>query len=159
MNTGTNNFSLKNAGGFTGRDTPYVPVNQSSASKPDTVSPYRVSEWYSYDHSASTLCSQFTVSSQNIVTNYIYYKITLTGCAGQSSSISINLQNETNNSYDYIVNVYEVYPFNNAGVLTSSTPFTTATLKYIDLPSINFPYTLPSSTADLYIVCWNNSIL
>jgi hypothetical protein len=159
LNTGTNNFSLKNAGGYTGRDTPYVPVNQSSFGKPNTTSPYQASEWYDYDHSASTLCSQVVVSSQTFISNRIYYKITITGCTGQSTNIFVRLQDEPNNSYNHTVNVYDFYPFNNIGGLSLTTPLFNATLKSIDQPEVSFPYILTSSSDILYLVAWNSSIL
>ena len=59
LNTGTNNFRLSYAGQQSGATIfdGYVPLNQSSTRKPNTSSPFSISEWYGYDHSQRTSCS------------------------------------------------------------------------------------------------------
>ena len=156
QNTGTNSFSLKNAGGYTGRDTPYVPTNQSSPAKPSQPSPYQVSEWYNYNHSAALSCSPFFVNSQTVISNYIYYKATVNGCTGQVGSIVINLLDP--NIYTHRVLIYSSYPFNNVGTIIIPTPIFNDTID-INAPETTFIYTLSSTSNDFHIVMWNEDIL
>jgi hypothetical protein len=58
LNTGTNNYRLSYAGQYNGsvKTSGYVPINRASTSKPNDASAYAISEWYSYNHSASKAC-------------------------------------------------------------------------------------------------------
>ena len=156
-NTGkTNNYNLAFAGAPYGlaRDVGYVPLNQSSTSKPNTsaaasATPRSSSFWYSYDHTAQLTCP-LSFETPNVTGgNYVYYKTSISGTSGTYTPIYASIANP--DGYSYTVRIYDSYPFNNLGEIT-------ATAIYIGAPNQVFWYQLPSTTNVLHFVFWNTSV-
>lgn len=149
-NESTNNFQLSKAGrpttGVPGTFQPpvYVPINQSSTSKPDNTSPFQISEWRGYNHSENLPCAaNFTTPS--LGSFYTYYRVQITGQPSYQSTIAVT-GNSTSNHACFI---YITYPFNNLGQINVSawtySLFTSATTKY-------FTKTMLSTSETLYFV-------
>ena len=156
-NTGTAPFSLAKAGmGYTAtRGDGYTPINQISTSKPNTSSLYSISEWYSYNHSQNGFCgSSYTTPS--IDGKYLYYRINVTGSAGNTSSISATMSSITvGDTINF--NIYSTYPFTNTGTLSGGVLL--STLSFTTNTTLTYTYTLTSTSDILYIVIWDTSIL
>jgi hypothetical protein len=121
QNTGSDSFSLKLAGrpitGSPGTFIPpqYVPINQSSTSKPNNVSPYAISEWRNYDHTENLPCpANFT--SPNLGLFYTYYRLQITGQTSYQSIISVT----GNSTFNHNIFIYTSYPFDSIGQLVIS---------------------------------------
>jgi hypothetical protein len=150
-NTGTvNNFRLGNAGSGSNE---YVPINRNSTNKPNLVSPHAMSEWYGYNHTQNGLCSVSTnYVTPSLSSNYVYYRINVTGNTGGISSITISSTSLLPAEEIYF-RIYTTYPFTNTGSLTGSALYTTT----ITTPTtISYNYTASSSSDILYIVINNN---
>lgn len=166
LNTGkSTNFQLSRAGVTYGqvRDIQYVPVNQSSTSKPNiTVANNAISRplsaWYSYNHSATLTCPISVLSPDVKGGNYLYYKITITGSAGTYSPITVGTANYDGDNYLYYL--YKVYPFTNTGDIIASPPEnpTLVTIFYGSSGATTYFYQLPSTSNDLHFVLWNNTV-
>jgi hypothetical protein len=156
QNTGkTNDFRLSYYGApyALARDAGYVPVNQSSPSKPNTTGfnnsiPRPMSAWYSYNHVAELTCPIGFQSPDVSGGNYIYYRVNVSGVAGTYTFINLNLINP--DIYTYEVRIYDTYPFTNLGAVTG-TP--------ISIGTGTFLYQLPASSNTLHFVFWNGSVV
>lgn len=110
-------FSLENAGrpetGAPGTfmTALYVPINQSSTSKPDDVSPYAISEWRNYNHSENKPCSSSSFTTPTLGPFYTYYRVDISGTAQYESVITVT-GNGTAANYALI---YTSYPFDENG--------------------------------------------
>ena len=83
-------YDLVNGGNTNGSGHSYDTTNQQSASRPDTTVPHRFSEWYSYDHDASTLyISGFSPSTQH-ATSYHFGTTTMTHASKSAACASTN---------------------------------------------------------------------
>lgn len=111
----------------------YVPINQSSTNKPDLTNPFRIAEWYSYDHSAYRSCSNVIVTTPALTgvpplfpppgTGRLYYKLRITGNDGDVFKLNISVLGAENGNGDYGFKLYtfiDTYPFNSSGVMSSS---------------------------------------
>jgi hypothetical protein len=160
QNTGTNNFRLSYAGqqsNATNVDG-YVPLNQSSTIKPNTVSPFSISEWYGYDHSQRTSCSVTFYSALTQIDKYYYQTFSITGCGvGCNSTIRITYSNPPPNNLsprtDYI-DIYSDYPFNNVGSITATSVYSLALGFGSSTGPYDYLYLVESANDTLYIVSW-----
>jgi hypothetical protein len=152
----TTNYELSKIGGLIGSGTNtgsgYVPINRSSTSKPDdNTIPSQISEWYSYDHSANQNCPTGDVSTPTIRSNYLYYRVNVTGSVGSSSAITLDSPNNTL-SYNIKCRIYTTYPFTNTGTLTGSPVFDGT---FTNTTAQVYNYTLSSTSQVLHIVIWD----
>jgi hypothetical protein len=156
-NTGTtSNVGLSQLGSITVvREAGFVPINQNSTSKPNLTSPYQISEWYSYNHTQNGTCSGTSFTTPTIGGAYIYYRINVTGGAGNSTNISVNSSGYAGGQ-SLRCNIYSTYPFTNTGALTG-TPL--SALTFTSNTSQTYTYTLSTSSQVLYFVIWDNSII
>jgi len=153
----TTNYELSKIGGLIGSGTTtgsgYVPINRSSTSKPDdNTIPSQISEWYSYNHSANQNCPTGDVSTPTIRSNYLYYRVNVTGSVGNVSTITLDSPNNTL-SYNIKCRIYTTYPFTNTGTLTGSPVFDGL---FTNTTAQTYNYTLSSTSQVLYIVIWDD---
>jgi hypothetical protein len=153
QNTGKANFKLSLAGNPSTRNEGFTPKNQNSSPKPNATSPYAISEWYSYNHSANGSCGT-TYTTPSLSAPYNYNRINVTGISGAPSSIAVTMYDfDQLSSNPYVVYFYSTYPFDNTGEPTAGT--------YIGGLSFNsnitqyFNYTMVTTSDILYIVSWN----
>lgn len=157
-NTGTAPFALSKAGSQNGatRGDGYTPINQNSSSKPNSSSPFAVSEWYSYNHGQNGGCG--SVYSASIGSPYLYHRVNITGTTSTWALIFVTISGD-GSGHSYITRIYDSYPFSNTGVPSTSAPAPLTTITITGNNEQNFWYQLPSSSAVLYFVSWNNSII
>jgi hypothetical protein len=156
----TSNFELSKVGCLLGSDvntgSGYVPVNRSASTKPtDDVVPSQISEWYSYNHSANQNCPTGDIDTPTLLGSYLYYRVNVTGGAGNVSAITIN---SPDNAVPYLSNmkfqIYASYPFTNLGALTGYPIFDGT---FTNTTSQTYNHTLSSTSEVLYLVMWNES--
>lgn len=152
LNSGTSSFSLGYSGqqGNAVKTSGYVPINRASTSKPNSTSPYAVSEWYSYNHSSSKSCSGTGFTAGGYNQQYIYYKLAITS-AGAGCVATLDFTWTSSGSFlycDQYIDLYSTYPFNNTGTVIES-PI------YSDNGATgSYNYTCTSTTDYLYLVAW-----
>jgi hypothetical protein len=152
QNTGKNNFSLRFAGRPSATFNPdYTPINQNSSSKPNDSSPYSISEWRNYDHSAFGNCSGTSFTTPDISTFYTYYKIRLTGASSYTTSISVVCNSAPNANSTVYTLFYTSYPFTNVGQLTGTAVLT---FTQTSAGTSTQTYTMTSSQVDFHVVCY-----
>lgn len=167
VNTGTNSFSLAKAGQqYTAvYNSGYVPLNQSSTSKPDNSTSFNVSEWYSYNHSQNKACSASSFggsTTTNGLNQYKYWRVNVTGCSGGTSVITVNYTNGAGNCFlpcSTYVYIYTSYPFTNTGTLTGSPVYTFSLSKCAGTGTYTYNYTTSSASDILYIVVYQDDSL
>lgn len=159
-NTGTNSFSLAKAGQqYTAViGDGYVPLNNASSSKPNSSSPFSISEWYSYDHSTNRSCGVTFFSAATQIDKYYYQRFLITGCgASCKAPIRIFYSNPPPNNLsprtDYL-ELHSSYPFNSVGSLTGTAGYSLA----LGFGSSGGPYdiewTVSSASEPIYVVSW-----
>jgi hypothetical protein len=160
LNTGTNNFRLSYAGQQSGATIfdGYVPLNQSSTRKPNTSSPFSISEWYGYDHSQRTSCSVTFYSALTQIDKYYYQTFSVTGCGvGCNSTIRFTYTNPPPNNLsprtDNIA-LYDQYPFNNVGTITATSIYNLALGFGSSTGPYDYLYLVESTNDTLYFVSW-----
>lgn len=166
-NTGTSSFSLAKAGQQYNAlyNSGYVPLNQSSASKPNDSTPYAVSEWYSYNHSTNKACSGSSFggsTTTNGLNQYKYWRLNVTGCSGGTSTISVSYTQGTTNCFlpcPTYVYIYTSYPFTSTGALTGSPVYTFSLAACSATGTYTYNYTTSSTSDILYIVCYQDNSL
>ena len=160
QNTGTSSFRLAFAGQQSGATigSGYVPLNQSSSSKPNDNSPYSISEWYSYNHSQNTGCGVTFYSGLTQIDKYFYQRFLITGCGvGCNSPIRIFYSNPPPNNLsprvDYL-EIFNTYPFNNTGTLTATSVYSLGLGFGSSLGPYEYEYTVTSASDTLYVVTY-----
>lgn len=156
-NTGTSNFSLQYAG-YTqeiSRTSGYTPLNQNSSTKPNTTSPFQISEWYSYNHTQNGTCSGTAFTTPTILGRYIYYRVNVTGGLGAESTISVTSSGYASGQ-SLRCNIYSTYPFTAAGILTG-TPL--SSLTFTSNTTQTYFHTLTAASQVLYFVVWDNNVV
>jgi hypothetical protein len=152
LNTGTNNYRLSYAGQYNGsvKTSGYVPINRASTSKPNDASAYAISEWYSYNHSASKACSGTGFTMDGINQQYIYYKLAITSY-GAGCTSTINFTWTPSGSFLYCnqyVDLYNSYPFSNTGTIVPSPIYSN------NGTTGSYNYTCTGTTDYLHVVTW-----
>jgi hypothetical protein len=164
QNTGkSNDFSMRFVGGYV--SSTYVPMNQSSTSKPNLTSSFSISEWYSYNHTQARACSNVTITTPALgvdgsdgisnANGRIYYKINVTGVAGDIVYFDFGAFN-TNNDEGIACEVYPEYPFNSSGTIISIPIFTVI---FGSNGSTTEELYLASSSEDFHLVIRIGSLL
>lgn len=158
-NAGTSNFSLAKAGQQFNAliGSGYVPLNNASTSKPNTSSPFQISEWFSYDHSSNRSCGLTFFSAATQIDKYYYQRFLITGCGvGCNSPIRITYTNAPPNNLsprtDYI-QLFGSYPFNNVGTLIG-TPVISLALGFGQAGTYDYEWTVSSASEVVYVVSW-----
>jgi hypothetical protein len=153
----TTDLSLTFLGSMSGsganRTSGYTPINQSSLTKPSSLLPASVGEWYSYDHSTNKACS----NGLNLVLGsyYSYIRYEVTGPVGSTSTTQMYLP--TNPGGNTIkCHIYTgSYPFTNLGTLTG-TPVFNGTFTTTGTQSYSF--NLASTSTILHVVAWDETV-
>lgn len=156
QNGGTNNFSLQFAGrpyiGAPGtfQNPIYVPINESSTSKPNNLQPFAISEWRNYNHSENKPCSVTSFTTPILGPFYTYYRVNIAGTAGNESQITIT----GNGTTSHAVAIFTSYPFNDVGAIVSL-PFASSIL--YSSTTINFRKGIDGTTPQvLHLVFWQD---
>lgn len=165
QNTGTNNFDLSRAGSQRDvRNAGYTPLNRSSTALPGATSPYSISEWRNYDHSATRLCGSASFGTpliQDVApgATYTYYAVTVTGAAGWDASHGVEAT-LIGSTQQLRVNIYQSYPFSSTGALTG-TPAASVAINGSGGAAQSQAVSIPmlSSSEVHHIVIWDDSIL
>ena len=143
------------SGSGANRTSGYTPINQSSLSKPSSLFPASVGEWYSYDHNTNKACS----NGYNLILGpqYSYVRYEVTGDIGASSTVTMYLPVNDDGNYIQCRIYTGSYPFTNLGTLSLTlTPnfsgeFTSAGYQY-------YNFDLFSTSTIVHIVAWDETI-
>lgn len=155
--TGRNNYSFSEqmlTGYAFGTNDGYTPINIASPNQPSSTNPDSISEWYSYNHTASNSCDGFyNLYPGQFPCTRVYRIINISGTAGLKSLIqaSANINNST-----YVYRIYDVYPFTNTGAFVATSPIFSGTASTTQITHI---YTSPSTSVNLHFVAFKNDCL
>lgn len=152
QNGGTSSYRLSYAGQQNGavKTSGYVPLNKSSSSKPNTSSPFAVSEWFSYNHTSSQTCSGTGFSMNGYNQQFIYYRIAINSY-GAGCVATLNFTWTSSGSLLYCnqyIDVYSTYPFSNTGTIVPSAIYSN------NGTTGSYNYTCTGTTDYLHFVSW-----
>jgi hypothetical protein len=152
----TSDLSLTFLGSMSGsganRTSGFTPINQSSLTKPSSLLPASLSEWYSYDHVTNKACGN--PLNPIVGAYYTYVRYEVTGVVGSTSTTQLNMPTNPGNTVK--CHIYTgSYPFTNLGTLTG-TPVFNGT--FTNTTSQFYSFNLTSTSHILHIVAWDETI-
>jgi len=152
----TSDLSLTFLGSMSGsganRTSGYTPINQSSLTKPSSLLPASISEWYSYDHVTNKACGN--PLNLNLGAYYSYVRYEVTGIVGSTSTTQMTMPTNPGNTIK--CHIYTgSYPFTNLGTLTG-TPVFNGT--FTSAGSQFYSFNLASTSTILHVVAWDETV-
>jgi hypothetical protein len=137
------------------RTSGYVPINQSSLTKPSSLLPASLSEWYSYDHNTDKACG----NPLNLTLGgyYTYTKYQVTGLVGSTSTTTMFLPTNPGGNTIKCQIFNNSYPFTNLGTLTG-TPTPAFNGTFTDTSTQTYNFNLTSTSHTLYVVAWDDTV-
>jgi hypothetical protein len=152
----TTDLSLTFLGSMSGsganRTSGYTPINQSSLTKPSSLLPASIGEWYSYDHVTNKACGNPLNLTLGAFYTYVRYEVT--GIVGSTSTTQMNMPTNPGNTIK--CHIYTgSYPFTNLGTLTG-TPVFNGT--FTSAGSQFYSFNLASTSTILHVVAWDETV-
>ena len=152
----TTDLSLTFLGSMSGsganRTSGYTPINQSSLTKPSSLLPASIGEWYSYDHSTNKACGNPLNLTLGAFYTYVRYEVT--GIVGSTSTTQMTMPTNPGNTIK--CHIYTgSYPFTNLGTLTG-TPVFNGT--FTSAGSQFYSFNLASTSTILHVVAWDETV-
>jgi hypothetical protein len=140
------------SGSGANRTSGYTPINQSSLTKPSSLFPASISEWYSYNHVTNKACGN--PLNLNLGAFYTYVRYEVTGPVGSTSTTQMNMPTNPGNTIK--CHIYTgSYPFTNLGTLTG-TPVFNGT--FTSAGSQFYSFNLASTSTILHVVAWDETV-
>ena len=140
------------SGSGANRTSGYTPINQSSLTKPSSLLPASIGEWYSYDHSTNKACGNPLNLTLGAYYTYVRYEVT--GVVGSTSTTQMTMPTNPGNTIK--CHIYTgSYPFTNLGTLTG-TPVFNGT--FTNSGSQFYSFALASTSTILHVVAWDETV-
>jgi hypothetical protein len=140
------------SGSGANRTSGYTPINQSSLTKPSSLLPASIGEWYSYDHVTNKACGNPLNLTLGAYYTYVRYEVT--GPVGSTSTTQMTMPTNPGNTIK--CHIYTgSYPFTNLGTLTG-TPVFNGT--FTSAGSQFYSFNLASTSTILHVVAWDETV-